>query len=114
MQENLPEVPTVDQIHKFPWAAISKFQLGLILFLIIYILNTKGGLSNDERKDYQLQVSQANERTFKALEERIKYNNYVERSEKENNLLKDSLQMIKQKVGMGLLPPAKQILKDEK
>lgn len=107
MQENLPEIPTVQEANQFPWASLAKFQWGLIVFLIsalIYVLrNDSGAKATDE----------ANQRTFKYMQEGLAYYRDKEQYAAKVKVLEDSLKRVNHKIDSTILPKSKQILQKD-
>lgn len=108
MDANLPEIPTVEQSARFPWSAVSKFQWGVIIMLLVWIY--KGGVSGDERSMYQNKIAEANDKLFKYQEERIAQLTNSEAKDQQIKLYQDSMNRLKDKIKIELLPPSNKIL----
>ena len=111
LEEN---VPSVQEIDKFPWASVSKVQLLIIVVLISYIIYTKTGLPELERSQLQKDNKELQNKLLEQNIETIRYERSKRDYERQLQVKQDSLNKLNDKISNDLMPSARKILKDGK
>lgn len=110
MQENLPEVPTVNEINKFPWASLAKYQWGIMLMMLSYIIFAKVGLPEIERAKSREAELECNTARLNDMTDRVEYLQSMVTLRDRLRLKEDTLNNFRKRVD-SIMPPAYKVLK---
>lgn len=93
------EIPSVEKINKFPWASVSYFMMGIIVFLLYVVINDSGGKQCEmDKAAANARADRAQEQTVKILQENIAYARKQDSIERANRELRDTVNEARRKL----------------